>query len=123
MEVMDIKDIKLDIDCKDFNTVQEMLEGCDFAMVNYALTDDMKLIRTVTFFNNQEHNMESISASCNYFCQSQGNISISKIVMYKIFSFSKIKKSGIEFYSMLWKTITGFIPGHRTHDCRKYKRD
>lgn len=121
MKTTDTEKVQINIDGKDFKSIQEMLGECNAAMVNFALTDNMKLIRSVTFFNTKDHDMESISASCNYCNRAQGNISLSKNIAYRIFSFNHVKRMGINFWAMLWKTIPGFRFDKSYHDCRTNK--
>lgn len=111
-----------DIDCKNMSTVYDMLDGCNEAIVTYALNDKKQLIKTVTFYNRNEFSFESVEASCTYMCESQGDITLKRGFLYKVNSLLNVCKRGIEFYTMMLKDVPGFIPGSDTHDCRTNKR-
>lgn len=37
------------METKEINNVSEIIQGCNEAMINYALTEDMRLVRMVLF--------------------------------------------------------------------------
>lgn len=109
------------IEFLEFRNVNELVEGYDAAMVNYALSDKGKMVRIVTFFNTQDVDMENISAAHDFYCKDICRYIISKNFLYTIKSFSNIKKSCIDFWFMLWKKIDGFTPPKCTYDCTTNK--
>lgn len=112
------------MEIKDVSSVSEMIQGCNEAMVSYALTNDMKLIRIVTFYDSNESDYEHINASMNEICKKQGNISICKAFIYRILSIAKVIKRGIEFHTILFRDIPGYTPDpNYTSDCRTTKKD
>lgn len=122
METMELSKRGLDIESMECNDINDLIAGCNAAMVNYALSDRGKIIRVITFFNTKDSNLENISASHNYLCKNEYKFIISKNFMYTIKSFSNIKKSCIDFWAMLWKKVEGFTPPECTHDCTTNKR-
>ena len=97
--------------------VRELVEGFNAAMVNYALSENGKIIKVVTFFNTRDTDLEIVSASHNYLSKNEYKYVISKNVMYKIKSFNDLKRYCIHFWAMLWKKIDDFVPTRYTHDC------
>lgn len=111
------------METKEISNVSEMIQGCNEAMINYALTEDMRLIRMVTFYNSKDSDSEHICSSMAEVCKRQGNISICKTLMYKILSLTKVVKRGINFHAMLFKDIPGYTPDPNcTSDCRTSKQ-
>ena len=107
----------------EYKDINDMVSGCNAAMINYALSENGKIVRIITFFNTAESDLESISASHNYYCKSECKFIASKNVMFKIKSFNNILKYGIEFWAMLWKKVEGFTPARHTHDCTTGNRE
>lgn len=109
------------METKEINNVSEMIQGCNEAMINYALTEDMRLVRMVTFYNSNDSDSEHICSSMAEICKRQGNISICKALMYKILSLTKVVKRGINYHAILFKDIPGYTPDpDLTSDCRTH---
>lgn len=108
---------------KEMNNVSEMIQGCNEAVVNYALTDNMKLVHMVTFYNSNDCDIEHVCSSLNEICKRQGNISICKAFLYKILSLAKVAKNkSFDFHAILFKDIPGYVPDQdRVSDCRTSK--
>lgn len=53
----------LNIDKIDFKDINDLVSGCNAAMVNYALAENKKMVRVVTFFNTDDSNLETIAAA------------------------------------------------------------
>lgn len=104
------------------NDVPGMIQGCDEAMVSHALTDDMRLVRMVTFYNSKDIDFEIVAGAQNRICQKQGNISISKSLLYSIKSLTKVLKRNINIHAALFKNIPGYTPDpDNTQDFSKHK--
>ena len=51
MEAVITKKTELDIENIEYRDIRELVEGFNAAMVNYALSENGKIIKVVTFFN------------------------------------------------------------------------
>ncbi len=97
-----------------------MIRGCNAAMVNYALTEEMKPVKSIVFFNTEFTDNEIVSASLNRIAAMQGNISISQSEQYRVLPTGLIVKKGLVFHPFLFKDIPGFTPDFENiHDLRK----
>lgn len=117
MEAVITKKTELDIENIEYRDIRELVEGFNAAMVNYALSENGKIIKVVTFFNTRDTDLEIVAASHNYLSKNEYKYVISKNVMYKIKSFNDLKRYCIHFWAMLWKKIDDFVPTRYTHDC------
>lgn len=74
----------------DFKDINELISGCNTAMVNYALAENKKMVRVVTFFNTDDSDLETIAAAHGFYCKRESKFIISKDIVYRIKSFNHI---------------------------------
>lgn len=106
---------------KDITSLNEISEGNNDVMVTYALTDDMKIVKIITLYNESDIQMDEIGAGHGEMIKYARNISLFRRFLYKRERGDILRRCGVRFYSVLLKTIKGFFPDEFTHDLRTNK--
>ena len=102
----------------DVKDVQDLIGDCTDVVVTYGLDDRMNICKVVSFFIQKEISFEEIGAGHGETMRLCCNMSLYKSFVYKIKD-KILKKSCIEFWAVLLKTIKGVKIKGDVHDCRK----
>lgn len=105
---------------QEFNSIKDVIEGCDEIVITYALNDEMKLCKIVTLYNSREFGEDYIQCGIGETMKAQKDISLFRSIRYYIKD-KIIKCSSRLNFAVLLKTVPGFVPGENVHDCRTFK--
>lgn len=94
-------------DSTDFQNVDSLLDGCNRAVVTFALNDKMKRCKVITLYSVDDFNMDEIVMGNSQIMKGQGNIFTYRSFLYNIKNKSVIKTS-YNFLTVILKTIKGF---------------
>lgn len=105
----------------EFRNIDEMVSGCDEAMVTMALNDRGKLCKVVILYSSENFDSEMVGIGVASIIKRSKGICVFKKFVYSIYGIA-VKRLKINYWAVLLKDFPGFIPGPFTHDCRtKYE--
>ena len=112
--------IKVDKTREEFHTLEEMIAGCDSAVVTYGLDKDYNIHKVVTLFCRTSysiHEFEDHGGAHNKILANNPNMALVKNWDYTI-NGKKAKRCLRDYYKVLFRTLCGFIKDKRTRDLR-----
>lgn len=110
--------IKIDSDNKEITTVEELVDGCKNAIVTFYADKNYRMHKIVTFSEEKEFwKLEELSAAINKKLAKREDICVSKSFLYNVEGLT-VKKASPRFFTMLYRTLLGFMTDNFTHDLR-----
>jgi len=106
------------IETQEFKDISTMIEDCPNIVVTYALNDQMKMTKIVTFYDLKKIQMDGIVAGHGWVLRSQGDFRLHRSFLYKIKNKLIKAISYIRFHSVLLKDVPGFVSDYFTQDKR-----
>lgn len=117
---METQIIKVEEKQNELTTIEEIIAGCDSAVVTYGLDKDLKIHKAVTFFSKTSpwiYEFEEYGGAHNKTLAMNPKIALAQSWDYKIQG--KIVKRIKRFYhKVLFRTLSGFVKDEFTHDLR-----
>ncbi|NMA73131.1 MAG: hypothetical protein GX963_03020 [Bacteroidales bacterium] len=110
----------------ELTNLQELSEGCTTAITTYAVkqnfgSNELKQTKIIILFDRNDFDEEAVEVGARTIMVKQGNISLCKSFVYQ---FRKgLLKRTIQFASVLYRNILGFIPNGDIHDCKNIYND
>lgn len=108
-------------DNKEFNNVNEMVDGCNQAIVTWALNGKGKLCKIVVMYSTNDFSLETATVGASSIIKESRDISLFKHFIYSVRNSLVKRLVHIDYWAVLLKTIPGFTPGTNVHDCRTKK--
>lgn len=105
----------------EFNNVAEMSDGCNQAIVTWALNEKGKLCKIVVMYSTSDFSFEMATVGVASIIKQNRGISIFKHFIYSVKDNLVRRLMNIDYWAVLLKTIPGFTPGTNVHDCRTEK--
>ena len=106
-----------DADVKD---IHDLIGDCTDVVVTYGLDERMKICKVVSFFIKKDISFEEVAAGNGEAMRLCGSVSLYKSFVYRVKN-KMLKLCGIDYWSVLLKTIEGFAVKGDVHDLRKKK--
>lgn len=113
--------IKLEPSQEELQSIEQMIGGCDSAVVTYAVDKDYNVHKAVTLFTRTSswiYQFENYSAEHNRTLAENPNICLTKTYNYTIKN-KQLKMIGRDYNRVLFRDLNGFVCDEFTHDLRK----
>lgn len=104
----------------EITSLDEMIAGCDSAVVTYGVDKDYNVHKVVTLFSRVPmtiYQFEKLSASHGEMLAFDPKMALSKGFDYKIEG-KKVHKYSRSYFKQLYRTLIGFIKDKDTNDLR-----
>lgn len=122
---MENKLVKIQDKQEELQSIEEMVAGCDSAVITYGIDQDYNVHKVVTFFSRDIgaiSQFEDYNAAHNKTLINNPKMALLKGFDYKIEG-KNVKRCLREYYKLLIRTLSGFIKDEKTEDLRyKYEQ-
>lgn len=122
---MENKLIKIETTDKEINNIQELVSGCDSAVITYGVDKEYNVYKVVSFFVQTPrsiHEFEDLSAAHVRILADNPKMALTKGYDYKVQG-EKVKKCCRDYFKILLRSLLGFVKDDSTHDLRyKYEQ-
>lgn len=118
---MENKIAKIETNQEELSTIDEMIAGCDSAVVTYGVDQDYNVHKVVTLFcrtSGTIYQFEQFAAEHSNTLTMNPKMALSKSMDFKIDG-KKVKKyTTRDYFKRLYRTLIGFIKDKETKDLR-----
>lgn len=109
---------KTDINNVDLVTLEELVNGYNHAVLTCYVNKNYRMQKVLVLMEDKEYwKIEEMNGAVNKVLANREDICVSKTFLYSIKG-KFVRKSFMRFFTLIYRTLTGFVPDTFTHDLR-----